>query len=99
VLTAIAAFVTWAGLRMDHDNAPFGATIVLFLLGFAGLVISSFPYLVPPSLTIWQTAAVPASQSFMLVGTLVLLPVILAYTAYVYWLFRGKVGPGQGYHH
>jgi cytochrome d ubiquinol oxidase subunit II len=84
---------------MDHETAPFGATIVLFLLGFAGLVISSFPYLVPPALTIWQTAAAPASQSFMLIGTLVLLPVILAYTAYVYWLFRGKIGPGQSYHH
>jgi cytochrome d ubiquinol oxidase subunit II len=99
LLTAVTAFVAWAGLRMDHETAPFGATIVLFLLGFAGLVISSFPYLVPPSLTIWQTAAAPASQSFMLIGTLVLLPLILAYTAYVYWLFRGKIGPGQSYHH
>jgi cytochrome d ubiquinol oxidase subunit II len=62
------------------------------------LVISSFPYLVPPSLTIWQTAAAPGSQIFMLIGTLVLLPLILAYTAYVYWLFRGKIGPGQSYH-
>ena len=77
---------------------PFIATIVLFLLGFLGLVISSFPYLVPPSLTIWQTAATPSSQSFMLAGTLVLLPLILAYTGYVYWLFRGKVGPGESYH-
>ena len=68
------------------------------LLGFLGLVISSFPYLVPPSLTIWQTAAAPASQSFILAGTLVLLPLILAYTGYVYWLFRGKVGPGESYH-
>ena len=68
------------------------------LFGFLGLVISSFPYLVPPSLTIWQTAAAPSSQSFMLAGTLVLLPLILAYTGYVYWLFRGKVGPGESYH-
>ena len=74
------------------------ATIVLFLLGFLGLVISSFPYLVPPSLTIWQTAAAPSSQSFILAGTLVLLPLILAYTGYVYWLFRGKIGPGESYH-
>ena len=58
-------------------------------------MISSFPYLVPPSLTIWQTAAAPASQTFMLYGTVVLLPLILAYTAYVYWLFRGKVGAGR----
>ena len=61
-------------------------------------MISSFPYLVPPSLTIWQTAAAPASQMFMLVGTLVLLPLIFGYTVYVYWLFRGKVHAGVSYH-
>ena len=62
-------------------------------------MISTFPYLVPPSLTIWQTAAVPASQIFMLVGTLVFLPLALGYTALIYWLFRGKVKPGESYHH
>ena len=70
----------------------------LFLLGYLGLVISWFPYLVPPSLTIWDTAAAPASQMFMLIGTLVLLPLILGYTVFVYWLFRGKVREGEGYH-
>ena len=64
-----------------------------------GLVISVFPYLVPPSLTIWDTAAAPASQSFMLVGTLVLLPIILGYFVFVFWIFRGKVRHGEGYHH
>ena len=59
---------------------PFLAAIALFLLGYLGLVISIFPYLVPPSLTIWETAAAPASQIFMLIGTLVLLPMILGYT-------------------
>ena len=99
LLTALTAFVAWRSLRQRTATPlPFLATIGLFLLGFLGLVISSFPYLVPPSLTIWQTAAAPASQTFMLVGTVVLLPLILAYTAYVYWLFRGKVGPGESYH-
>jgi cytochrome d ubiquinol oxidase subunit II len=98
LLTALTAFVGWIALRMEHETVPFAATILLFLLGFVGLVISAFPYLVPPSLTIWQTAAAPASQSFMLIGTLFLLPLILAYTAYVYWLFRGKVSPGGRYH-
>ena len=74
------------------------AAIALFLLGYLGLVISTFPYLVPPSLTIWEAAAAPASQIFMLVGTLVLLPIILGYTVFVYWLFRGKVREGEGYH-
>ncbi|HEY4748090.1 MAG TPA: cytochrome d ubiquinol oxidase subunit II, partial [Steroidobacteraceae bacterium] len=63
-----------------------------------GLAISWFPYLVPPTLTVWQTAAAPASQIFMLVGTLVLLPIILSYYGFVYWLFRGKVRAGEGYH-
>jgi cytochrome d ubiquinol oxidase subunit II len=98
LITAVTAVIGWIALRMEHDTAPFAATIMLFLLGFLGLVISSFPYLVPPSLTIWQTAAAPASQIFMLIGTLVLLPLILAYTGYVYWLFRGKVSPGGRYH-
>jgi cytochrome bd ubiquinol oxidase subunit II len=61
-------------------------------------VISTFPYLVPPTLTIWDTAAAPGSQLFMLVGTLILLPIILAYTGLVYWLFRGKLREGEGYH-
>jgi cytochrome d ubiquinol oxidase subunit II len=96
--TALTAFIAWRSLQRDRDTAPFIATIGLFILGFLGLVISSFPYLVPPSLTIWQTAAAPSSQSFILAGTVVLLPLILAYTGYVYWLFRGKVGPGETYH-
>jgi cytochrome d ubiquinol oxidase subunit II len=73
------------------------AAIGLFLLGYLGLVVSSFPYLVPPSLTIWDTAAAPASQVFMLVGTLIMLPIILGYTVMIYWLFRGKVREGGTY--
>jgi cytochrome d ubiquinol oxidase subunit II len=98
LFTALAAFVEWRSLRNGGGTVPFLATIGLFLLGFLGLAISSYPYLVPPSLTIWQAAAAPASQTFMLAGTVVLLPLILAYTAYVYWLFRGKIGPGESYH-
>ena len=77
---------------------PFLATIALFLLGYLGLLISNFPYLVPPSLTIWQTAAAPATQIFMLMGTLVMLPIILGYTIFVYWIFGGKLREGEGYH-
>ena len=69
MLTALTAFVGWRSLRRGGDTVPFLATIGLFLLGYLGLAISWFPYLVPPSLTIWQTAAAPASQTFMLVGT------------------------------
>jgi len=96
--TALIAYGGWRWLRSGRELLPFVAVVALFGLGYLGLVISSFPYLVPPSLTIWQTAAAPASQIFMLMGTLLLLPVILGYVVLVYWLFRGKVREGESYH-
>ncbi len=98
VVTAFTAFMAWRWLEAGRDGPPFFASIVLFLLGYLGLVISVFPYLVPPSLTIWDTAAAPATQVFMLIGTLPLLPLILGYIVFVYWLFRGKVREGESYH-
>lgn len=98
LLTASAAFLCWRGLERGEEVTPFFAAVALFLLGFLGLVVSNAPYLVPPSVTVWQAAASPSSQIFMLVGVLVMLPVILAYTVFVYWTFRGKVRPGEGYH-
>ncbi len=98
VLTAIAALTVWRGLVNGHDNTPFFGTVALFLLGFAGLAISTLPFLVPPTVTIWDAAAHPSSQLFMLIGTAAFLPLILGYTAFVYWTFRGKVKPGEGYH-
>ena len=97
-VTALVAFLCWRWLDRGREVPPFLAAIVLFLLGYLGLVISYFPYLVPPSLTVWDTAAAPASQIFMLMGTLVLLPMILGYVVFVYWLFRGKVREGESYH-
>ena len=86
-------------VRFSFTGRPiFFAAIALFLLGYLGLVISTFPYIVPPALTIWDAAAAPASQMFMLVGTLILLPIILGYTGFIYWIFRGKVREGEGYH-
>lgn len=98
LLTAAVAWSAWRGIERDSDTVPFFATVALFLLGFAGLAISTLPYLVPPSITVWDAAAHPSSQLFMLVGTVIMLPVILGYTAFVYWTFRGKVKPGEGYH-
>ena len=71
--------------------------LALFLLGFIGLGISIYPYAVPRAITIWDAAAPPQSQLFMLVGAVVIIPVILAYTAWAYWVFRGKAGV-HGYH-
>src|SRR5262249_139465 len=98
MITALTAYFTWRWIEDKRDVPPFLATIVLFLLGFLGLVISNFPYLVPPTLTVWETAAAPASQIFMLLGTLFLLPIILGYIGFIYWLFRGKVREGESYH-
>ncbi|MCC6948127.1 MAG: cytochrome d ubiquinol oxidase subunit II [Bradyrhizobiaceae bacterium] len=98
LLTAVVAYFLWKWLNEGREVPPFLATIALFLLGYLGLVISNFPYLVPPTLTVWQTAAAPASQIFMLIGTVFLLPIILGYIAFVYWLFWGKVREGEGYH-
>jgi cytochrome d ubiquinol oxidase subunit II len=98
VLTALIAAAEWFWIGQRRHAAPFLATIALFVLGYIGLAISTFPYIVPPDLTIRAAAAAPSSQTFMLIGTLVLLPVILGYTAFTYWLFRGKVAEGAVYH-
>ncbi len=98
LVTALTAYLTWRWIENGREVPPFLATMALFLFGFLGLVISNFPYLVPPSLTVWDTAAAPASQIFMLLGTLLLLPIILGYVAFIYWLFRGKVREGESYH-
>lgn len=98
IVTALMAFSEWRWIEARRDVAPFLASIVLFLLGYLGLVISTVPYIVPPTLTIQDAAAAPSSQLFMLVGTVILLPLILGYTALTYWLFRGKVREGAAYH-
>ena len=98
VLVALLAWRFWRGLQRDEHFAPFGCALGVFLLCFIGLGISIYPLMVPPSLTIWDTAAPRSSQLFLLVGASVLIPTILAYTAYAYWVFRGKVQRGAGYH-
>jgi cytochrome d ubiquinol oxidase subunit II len=98
VVTAGVTLILWRAIEARRDVLPFLASIALFLLGYLGLVISSYPYIVPPSLTIWDTAAAPSSQIFMLIGTVFLLPIILGYVVFIYWLFRGKVREGESYH-
>jgi cytochrome bd ubiquinol oxidase subunit II len=98
IATLALAVACWRGLVNGREATPFLATVGIFLMGFLGLVISNVPYIVPPSVTIWEAAAVPESQIFTIIGVLVLLPLVLAYTAFVYWTFRGKVREGEGYH-
>ena len=73
-------------------------SLSLFLLGFAGLLLGMWPYIVPPALTIWDAAAPPATQGFALAGLVVLLPAILGYTWWSYSVFKGKVAADAGYH-
>ena len=83
-------------LSNKQDAQPFPLALCLFALSYAGLGISMYPYVVPQSITIWQAAAPESSQLFMLVGVAILVPLILGYTAWAYWVFRGKVR--GGYH-
>jgi cytochrome bd ubiquinol oxidase subunit II len=98
LLVGGTAFLLLNGLRSRQDVVPFLAALGLFVLAFIGIGISFYPNIVPPSLTIWQAAAPDASLAFALAGTIVLVPLILAYTAWAYWVFRGKVDPEKGYH-
>jgi cytochrome d ubiquinol oxidase subunit II len=97
VAGAAGVALLWA-LRTRRETLPFPMTLVLFLAGFVGLGVSLTPYVVPRAVTIWQGAAPNNSLALLLVGALVLLPIILAYTGYAYWVFRGKTDPDAGYH-
>jgi cytochrome d ubiquinol oxidase subunit II len=98
LLLAACAFALWHGLTTDKHLQPFLAALGLFVLSFVGLGISFYPYIVPGALTIAEAAAPDSSLSFLLVGAVFLIPIILAYTGYAYWVFRGKVDPEEGYH-
>lgn len=97
LLVGATALALWRSLSGRRDWLPFLCTILLFLLSMAGLAISIWPDVIPGRVTIWQAAAPYESQIFMLVGAALLVPLILAYTAWSYWVFRGKVGE-HGYH-
>lgn len=97
VLVLVTAFLLFRGLARRAERLPFLMALTLFLLGFIGLGISMFPYIVPQSISIWDAAAPEKSQVFMLVGVVLIMPLILAYTGWAYWVFRGKAG-AHGYH-
>lgn len=98
VLVLVCAYALFRGLQINRPLIPFLAVQGLFVLSYLGLVISFFPYMVPSSVTLWQAAAPDNSLKFLLVGAVFLIPIILAYSAYAYWVFRGKVGPTHDYH-
>jgi cytochrome d ubiquinol oxidase subunit II len=101
VMPALVTGAAWLlvdGLRRARDAQPFLASLAIFGLCFVGIGISFYPYIAPPTLTIAEAAAPDSSLAFLLVGAAVLIPLILAYTGYAYWVFRGKIRPQDGYH-
>jgi cytochrome d ubiquinol oxidase subunit II len=97
LLVALTALAAWRSLKRGADAAPFLWALGLFALSFVGLGISIWPDVIPGRVSIWQAAAPYQSQLFLLIGAAALIPLILAYTSWSYWVFRGKVGE-HGYH-
>ncbi|HEX3486287.1 MAG TPA: cytochrome d ubiquinol oxidase subunit II [Micropepsaceae bacterium] len=98
VIVVALAWIEWRALRNGRELTPFACSIGLFLMSFLGLAISLWPMVVPPRYTLSDAASSASTQSFLLIGTLILLPIILFYTGWSYWVFRGKVRADAGYH-
>jgi len=101
VLPALALFCAWkiySSVKKRQEGMPFVATMGLFIFTYLGLLVSKWPYVVPPDYTLWDAASAHESQLFLLLGLLFVIPIVLAYTAWTYWVFRGKVRAGEGYH-
>lgn len=98
LLMLLLVWKFFTGLNDQVDLQPFLSALGFFVVSFIGIGVSFYPMMVPPSLSIWDVAAPDSSLAFALVGALILIPIILVYTAYAYWVFRGKVDPSEGYH-
>ena len=98
IITALLALLEWRALGgYGPDPLSFAGAMGLFFMSYTGIALSLWPMIVPPHYTIWETASSPGTQAFLLIGTLFLLPVILMYTAWSYWVFRGKIRGDIGY--
>ena len=95
--TAVVGVFTWRALNGRAEVTPFAGAIGLFILSYLGIAISLFPMIVPYHFTLWEAASSPRTQAFLLIGTLFLLPIILVYSSWSYWVFRGKVRAEIGY--
>ncbi|MCB1582904.1 MAG: cytochrome d ubiquinol oxidase subunit II [Marinicella sp.] len=98
VITVVLGIYLLKAIKSGRELAPFLTTIALFALSYFGLCISFYPQIVPPSISIWQAASPESSLKFLLVGSAILIPTILVYTGYSYWVFRGKVNSEDQYH-
>ncbi|MDN3518260.1 cytochrome d ubiquinol oxidase subunit II [Aquisalimonas lutea] len=99
VITAGLAVVFYRALLQRRDYLPFFCALGLYILSYTGLAISLWPHVIQPDITLWEAASAPESQLFLLLGVLFTLPIILGYTTWTYWVFRGKVTEhSAGYH-
>lgn len=99
ILVLACAWGALRALRLSFETQPFILTMAVVFLGYTGLIISIFPMIVPPSLDVWSASSPHSSQLFTLVGAVIIIPIILTYSAMTYWVFRGKVKHGDpGYH-
>jgi len=98
IVTAAVVVALYRALRLRRVYLPFVLTAALFVLSYTGIAVSFFPYIIPPDITIWHAASPPETQSFLLIGLVPILPIILGYTVWNYYVFRGRVREGDGYH-
>jgi cytochrome d ubiquinol oxidase subunit II len=98
LVTAAMVLFVWRALNRPSEALPFLGAQGLFSMSYLGIAISLWPMVVPYRFTLWEAASSPSTQAFLLVGTLFLLPIILAYVGWSYWVFRGKVRADLGYH-
>ncbi|PAU65461.1 cytochrome d ubiquinol oxidase subunit II [Pseudomonas sp. PIC25] len=98
ILVGVTMLALVRAVVRHREVQPFVLTLVLIVLSYLGLAISLWPNIVPPSVSIWEASAPEKSQLFTLAGVVILLPIILSYTVYSYWVFRGKIHVGEGYH-
>jgi len=99
ILVVLFTFLVLRACKKRYELSPFLYTLALVFLAYTGFIISLWPYVIPPSVTIWEAAAPQSSQLFALIGALILIPIILIYTGLSYWVFRDKVRIGdEGYH-
>jgi cytochrome bd ubiquinol oxidase subunit II len=99
ILTGLIALGIWRHIEQGPEHRVFALSVALFLLAFLGLGISLWPYAVPYHATLWEAASSPPTLVFVGIGTAIMLPIVLAYGAFAFWVFRGKVGPDAGYGH
>ena len=98
VMGLLAFYGLMKSLKIHREVLPFACSVLLFLAGYFGLIASIYPYVVPPSITFQEAAAQHETLRFTLIGVIIILPVVLGYTLYSYFVFRGKVDQEKYYH-